>query len=322
MPSLRIKRKPAYVHQDKPLGIQEVIAIAEAKWGYTFHRHGNEATGACPVVCKGGDDRFILFADGGYYCRQCGSTGRVTETDSFELTKQEILERRVAVLEQGQREIKKRLTALEEMATKTASVELYHAALNEKALHWWHEVQGVDYNSIAKYKLGYCDSCPTAPGSSSFTIPYYDTGGNLINIRHRLEKPKSGKYRPHMAGLGIALYQEAVLPARKVLLLEGEVKTIILTQMLQETKGLGILGIMGKKGFKPEWMSKFADTEEIVIALDPDATDAAVELGETLKDYGGNLKIASFPTKPDDMIVAFGATKDDIQAYIDLARPI
>lgn len=291
--------------------------MAEARWGYTFYRHGNEATGACPVVCKGGDDRFILFPDGGYYCRQCGSTGWVTDNDSFELTKQEMLERRVAVLEQGQREIKKRVTALEEMATKTASAELYHAGLNEKALHWWHEVQGVDYNSIAKYQLGYCESCPTAPDSPSFTIPYYDASGNLINIRHRLEKPRAGKYRPHMAGLGIALYQEGILPARKVLLLEGEVKTIVLTQ-----EGFPSVGIMGKKGFKLEWVSKFADTEELVIALDPDATDAADELGETLKDYGGVLKIASFPTKPDDMVVALGATRDDIQAYIDLARPL
>ena len=321
MPGLTRKRNPIYVHHETPSGIQEVIAIAEAKWGYAFHRHGNEASGACPVVCKGGDDRFILFADGGYYCRQCGSTGWVTEEDNFELTKQEMLERRVAVLEQGQQEIRKRLSALEEMNTKTEDVDKYHAALNEKALAWWHEKQGVAYNSIAKYKLGYCESCPTAPGSPSFTIPYYDISGNLINIRHRLEKPKSGKYRPHMAGLGLALYQEGILPARKVLLLEGEVKTIVLAQTL-ESQVLGIVGIMGKKGFKPEWVSKFADTEEITIALDPDASEAAEELGEALKDYGGKLKIASFPAKPDDMVVALGATEKDMLAYLDLARPI
>jgi DNA primase len=114
-----------------------------------------------------------------------------------------------------------------------------------------------------------------------------------------------------MPGLGIALYQERILPQHRVLLVEGETKAIVMTQ-----QGYPTVGIMGCKGFKPEWAEKFRGSE-VTVALDPDATEEAYGIAEQLD----NARVAELPHKPDDMIVKHGATRDDMEWFFQQARP-
>jgi len=86
--------------------------------------------------------------------------------------------------------------------------------------------------------------------------------------------------------------------------------------------GFPAVGIMGKRGFDAEWVGRFGGVGEVVVALDPDATDAAWALAGTLREreYGGRVRVARMPGKPDDLIVKHGATAADIRGFLNLAR--
>ena len=123
-----------YAPRFDPTGIEEVISLALTRWGWEpRYTSRKEASGPCPLLCNGGDDRFVLFEDGGYWCRQCGSTGWVTDSDK-PMTVDELTSRRLAALERKQAETDERVTALERIARRTDQVDRYHAALNEQAL--------------------------------------------------------------------------------------------------------------------------------------------------------------------------------------------
>jgi len=94
-------------------------------------------------------------------------------------------------------------------------------------------------------------------------------------------------------------------------MVEGETKTIVLSQ-----QGFATVGIMGCKGFADDWATKFGRTE-VVVALDPDATEDAYEIAAKLE----NGRVAELPSKPDDMIVKHGATKSDMEWFFNQARP-
>ena len=105
-------------------------------------------------------------------------------------------------------------------------------------------------------------------------------------------------------------------PQRGSVLLEGEIKSIVLSQL-----GFDSVGIMGCKSFDPAWSTKFG--KETIIALDPDAYTASWRLAKTMRSngYKGTLKIARFPMKPDDCVHLYGATKQDVEDILQLARP-
>ena len=191
----------------------------------------------------------------------------------------------------------------------------YHEALTEQAReYWWDE--GITDESIEKYLLGWCPRCPTYPDSPSYTIPVTH-GGTLQNIRHRLQHPNGGgKYRPHRSGLGNSLFNSDLLnePRASIIITEGEKKAIVATQ-----SGFDAVGICGHRSFKREWLDWFNGIQVVYIALDPDATESAFRLGAL---FEGRARVARLPAKLDDMIVRYGANSDDIDAYLETARPV
>jgi hypothetical protein len=80
---------------------------------------------------------------------------------------------------------------------------------------------------------------------------------------------------------------------------------------------------MGKSfKWRREWLDWLKPHRRIVIAMDPDATESAWNLGELFARNGfQDVRIADFPVKPDDAIVQEGATVEDIEGILATARP-
>lgn len=298
--------------------LADPVSYAEQFWGIALKRVGRgEYAGPCPF-CGDGVDRFHVWEDrGNYWCRVCGKKGFLDALEnSTPLTPEQLIEIRVKALERKQAEHDRRLSALERMAHCTDHLT-YHRNLTTEAWDYWMG-EGITIDSISRYKLGYCKSCPADwQHRASYTIPIIN-GGVLVNIRHRLIGARGGgKYRPHMAGLGTQLFNRDVLDAPaegRIVIVEGAKKAIVLTQ-----SGFPATAVAGKNVFKREWLPLFDRFSEVVIALDPDAVESARRLAAL---FGGRGKVASFPTKPDDALVLYGAGAVDVEAVLEQARPV
>ena len=304
------------------------IGIIERHWHISLQRvSGDEyrSLNGCPICGDGGkgdkSDRFRVFLDGKprCWCRKCGYTAFADSLGDQALTEQDrrilALEARQREIERTQREHEARLSALEKIHDCTDHLH-YHEQMTSQQREWWYR-QGIFDEAIDKWQLGWCWHCPTdRDGRASYTIPIMHRG-ELENIRHRLAQADNGdKYRPHMAGLGVQLFNADLLDAKpeRVLLVEGEKKTIVLDQY-----GFPAVGICGKRSFMRPWLEWFADTQDIIVALDPDAHESAVKLAQA---FGKRARVATLPMKIDDAITEYGATAAEIEAYLKLATPV
>lgn len=293
--------------------MQTQIRDAENRWPQLqFKRKtAKEASSACPF-CHQGTDRFVIFSDNGYWCRQCGAKGWIDENGRKELTTEQKVEYRLRQLERRQQETDRRLSALERMYNCTDHLRYHNDIPLDKMEYWLNE--GMTVDTIAAYQLGWCLRCPTdREGRSSFTIPVYGRDGELVNIRHRLEGASGGdKYRPHVAGLGAQLFNSQFTnhPSGQIIITEGEKKSIILAQYDYPN-----VGIMGQRSFKREWIDWMSPFKTVYVALDPDATESATKLADII-----NGRLVSLPVKADDFFIRYGGTRDDFDGFLASAR--
>ena len=295
----------------------DTVSQAEGRWNIQLKRHGHdEFVGPCPWC--GGVDRFHVWQDkGNYWCRQCDAKGFVDDdqdTDDHEL-RLRILENKQREIERRQAELEARMTALERMHSCKDHL-LYHRQMKDEAILYWNE-QGMLYETIERYLLGYCQRCPTDHDHrASYTIPVI-SNGKLWNIRHRLVGADNGdKYRPHIAGLPNVLFNADDLRAdsAEILIVEGEKKSIVAAQA-----GFVNVGVMGKSGFDGAWVQKFAPFQRVNVCYDPDAIDQAAEVA---KLFGKRGRVVYTPHKLDDLMTLYGATAQDIRAMVDLGRAV
>jgi len=301
--------------------VGDPVTAIEGRFGIELKRVApHEWAGPCPHC--GGNDRFHFWDDRlNWWCRpgpgHCGQQGFLDQLLGADRpTKEQQIEWRLQTLERLQREQEERLTRLERMHKCTDHLR-YHQALDEQALaYWWQE--GITDESIERYLLGYCLSCPTDQEKRpSYTIPVINDG-HLENIRHRLCGVTTDKYRPHMSGLGVQLFNAdnlACHPA-EIVIVEGEKKSIVMAQA-----GFPNVGIVGKRAFRPEWVERFTGMT-VYVTLDPDAHESAVKLGTMLKPVAREVRVVSLPFKADDMIVKYGAGADDLRAFLYQGRPM
>jgi DNA primase len=292
------------------------------RWKLSFKRSGPESANAPCPFCREGTDRFIIFRDGGYWCRQCNRTGWIDEEEEKDWvppSPEEVMARRLAQLEEEQKRQAERIAALEQMYRSTDHLT-YHNALTDETRQLWH-AEGIYDKAIETFTLGFARQCPTFRQSASLTIPVLDEKSRLANIRHRLLEPKFGKYRPHRAGLGLTLFnanQLAQNPQERVVVLEGEKKAIVFCQF-----DFPAVGIMGKSAWDDTWYSLFDKQQRIVIALDPDAKAKAWQIGRGFRRRGyQNVRVAAFPVKPDDAFIKYYATRDEVEAILRTARAV
>ena len=302
--------------------IADPVGFVEQRFGIRMRKAGRtEWAGPCPWC--GGTDRFHVWGAGNYWCRpgpgHCAKSGWLDQLDGVDkLTPDELLKLRVDRLERQVAEHDQRLSALEIMHQSEDHLR-YHDNLtaNDQALDYWYG-QGMLRATIDTYLLGYCPNCPTAPGHDSYTIPVMHHG-KLYNIRHRLATPNSGgKYRPHMAGLPVMIFNADDLDRhedRQILIFEGEKKSIVVGQ---ET-GLPNIATMGAQSFKKEWAAKLAKFREVVVCYDPDATTKAVEVARYFGDRG---RVMRLPAKADDFFVKHLGSAGDFRQHLSQARAV
>jgi len=236
-------------------------------------------------------------------------------------------ERRIAELErkarQHERELERQRRKDAELEDRLRKVEMlqrtrpdlkYHGLLNEERLAWWRS-EGILPHTVERFRLGYCPSCPTAPGEESYTLPVYDIEGDLVNVRHRLLRD-GDKYRPEASGLGSQLWNAPALAQAGpgILVVEGEKKGAVLSQ-----EGFGpVVGLMGKSfRWRKAWFEHFRKFGAVTVCLDPDAIESAWRLGAMFAKEGfRDVRIANPPGKIDDYLLAGG----DAKAVFDNAR--
>jgi len=299
--------------------IEDAISQASARWpGYEFRiKNSHEAYGPCPICHGATSDGFVIFSDGGTYCRPGDHRGWVD--DGKRLPPEELrarkLEADVRQIKRKQAEFEKRLSVLERMAKCTDHLA-YHKLMDEDDRKYWLG-QGMFNATIDQALLGICYNCPTdGEHRQSWTIPVIQKGV-LVNIRHRLVGGDTrDKYRPHLAGLGNTLFgSDAVYdaPPERIMILEGEKKSLVVGQF-----GIANVATMGMQGFRPEWASRFTRFADIPVCFDPDAIDQARKVARL---FGGRGRVVTLPVKADDFFVK-GGSVDLFEQYIAYAEPV
>uniref|UniRef100_A0A6M3J468 DNA primase n=1 Tax=viral metagenome TaxID=1070528 RepID=A0A6M3J468_9ZZZZ len=303
--------------------VGDPVAFVESRFGLQLRKVGpTEWAGPCPFC--GGRDRWHLWLQGNYWCRpgtgHCGRSGWLDELDGArQLTKEEMLELRLAAIERKQEEQDRRLSVLEQMHACEDHL-LYHRNLETNAVavdYWLNE--GMNPQTIHDYKLGYCLSCPTARCHASYTIPVM-AGGKLFNIRHRIAHPTDGgKYRPHLPGLPAMLFNYDDLARKddpRVIISEGEKKAMVIHQQTN----IPVVATMGMQSFKPEWARKFPPRfRTVYVAYDPDALERAAAVAQLFEERG---RVVDLPMKADDMFVRYGGTEKNFLGYLLSARSV
>lgn len=287
----------------------------EALPNFKRKTRSGEYSASCPI-CSG-VDRFLFWEkEGNYYCRRCEIRGFISDNPNKILfTDEQYQAWRRAEDERKAKERQQQLETIKRLG-ESSKAELYHRQMTDRS--YWYS-QGLTDDTINDFKLGYCPSCPTCRESPSWTIPIYYQG-QLYNIRHRLTKTDNGgKYRPEMAGLPLTMFNADVLGEGDwmIVLVEGEVKTMVLSQY-----GFSTIGIPGANSFKDKWVKLFPKEAQVYIALDPGAEQQADEIGLTLAGNGVASWVCTLPVKPDDFFVKYNGKAGEFCKFLSLGRKV
>lgn len=293
------------------MSIESTIKLANKRWpGLSFKRKNNhEACSPCPFCLQAKENGFLIFEDGGYWCRKCNQKGLIIETLEDRLSQVELeLIRQKAEIERVKREQEEhglRLQAIETMLNCTAHIT-YHETMPDEARDYWHS-QGINDASIERWLLGYTQHIPLWQSRSGYTIPIVNNG-KLRNIRYRATDDESPRYLPHMKHLPITLFNadRLVKPQDRsmIILGEGEKKVIV-----SEQYGFPTVGILGTNAFDKRWVRWFMQFSRVYVCLDPDATGKASELASLFGAKGRVVELQQ-PGKIDDCFNAGMTTGD------------
>lgn len=286
------------------------------------HKGRGEYSSSCPNPhCDADKDGFLFWPEkGNYWCRKCGIEGFVVDgqgTELFKVTPEMKARWEAEKRERERAEAAKQMSAIERLQSSKAH-ERYHLSLNGKGSYIGNK-WGISSFGIDHFMVGYCDSCPVYPESSSITIPYF-WRGEVINLRHRLVAPSdnTGKYRPEMAGLPSAIFNADLLESEdEIILVEGEFKAIVLFE-----RGYPAIAIPGANNFKEKWLRLFSKVKKTYVVLDPGVEDQARKVGVSLSKIGVETKIVTLPEKPDDLFVKYGMTDRSFEKYLNMGRPV
>jgi len=310
-------------------GIDEAVKIAQNRWpNIDIKIAGSDyARGECPYC--GGRDRWTLFDTGYYFCRDekagnCGKSGWLDDDKPSILSEEEKRLRRIeaeqARARREREETQRRLTAIEKMMQCQDHIK-YHQLLDSEDMRCRWYIEGMTDALIDEYLLGLCYECPTARDFSSLTIPVFDSEwSRLLSIRHRLIGVDTDKYRPHMANLGLQLFNSRwVKKHDTIAIVEGSKKSIITSDRFMPS-----VGILGAKNFDMRWLQHFGGIKRLFVALDPDALKEAWMLGHRVKQDKPHIevRIVNTPTKIDDAFVKYGCTARQMQDIFNLSREV
>ena len=304
------------------------------RWGHLrfIKRQGaHEYSAECPkchdydhVSRHGHPDRFRMFDDlkPRGWCRRCGLFAFADDDRrNFKPDPAVVEQFRVEQLEAERRRRDEAERAIG-LLQKDALWLRWHQEMPTDAQIWWTE-KGVPSEWQKRLKLGFCpDKAMWFDGvehsTATYTIPVFDTGWKLVNLRHRLATPMNGcKYRPDRAGLPQALYlTDPENPIGDyVVAVEGEVKAIVVRVALEDTERVSVVGLPGKTP-SDELLSRLDHAGRIVLILDPDADPATIAAR-----WRPRSRVVRLPTKVDDALLQYGLRRDALRRAIRKAKP-
>lgn len=247
-----------------------------------------EVAGACPF-CKQGTDRFLMFAEGNYWCRKCHKKGWWRTTSAEELAEQ----KKTALA--SQQETRRRLQSCNDWKT-------YHRNVHEHMSDWLSH--GLEESDVLRYQLGYTTNRWNLP---SLTIPIFFQG-LLVDIRHRLLGTDTDKYRSHFANTPPGfLNGDAVTTSQKIFLVEGEKKAIIL-EKYGIAPTVSYPGINTQDALIAFLHDQGTEGQDIVYIPDPNTYETILYASRELKKHGRHVSIVELFLKPDDLLLRYGAT--------------
>jgi DNA primase len=309
------------------MSIQSTIELAVRRWpNLTFKKkNNNEAYSSFCPFCGQGTDRFLIFCDSiRYWCRYCDANGKLIE-DEFEKRLSDVelqvirQQAEISRLEQEAKDRELRLQAIETMLSCTSHVT-YHETMPDEARDYWHE-QGINDDSIERWKLGYTQHIPLWQSRAGYTIPVINNG-KLRDIRYRMiyretdDKKRVPKYLPHCKNLPPTLFNADCLinpQGKHIYIGEGEKKVIV-----AEQHRFPFVGILGKNKFDKRWIKWFLQFDKVFVCLDSDALDKASQLA-LLFGLKGRIVELPEPGKLDDLFNQ-GFTRNDFCQLLRKAR--
>ena len=299
------------------------------------YRGGNEHSSACPK-CGGGrggrepSDRFRFWVREGqacnFWCRRCGFDGFSDDNKQTTPPSPE----RMAALDSARLENAERESARIQSLIERLQIEAYwrgfHEAMGERQRQMWRD-QGIADSLQNYYQLGYTDQFSFYDGNDrhqadAMTIPVFEVGWEAVNVQYRIVDPPAGvgKYR-FTAGLPVSLFltDPSCEPANATLVVEGAKKGIVLYSQLPSS----IVTVAVPSKQPPEKMiARLEQCDPVYIGLDPDAYTDGNSAKRLAAMLGARARFVRFPAKPDDLIVEYGFTGQDIMDYINSASRV
>lgn len=279
--------------------------------------------GPCPAC--GGHRRFVIFIDHDFplwngFC-SCGYELRAWEmvkgmppVTEEQRHRAEVYQRDRQATEQSRRQ-----TLLSDFTSQELWSEL-HRRMSEENRRWWRE-RGIPDKFQDWWSLGY------TPGKRfygengelverpAYTIPYWTQGGDFrqrppVNMYYRLVDPPpgQGKYRTVAGASTFVSRPNLPMNTPIVIVVEGAIKAMAVQCNMKLHADYQCYGLHSCNSFGdvPQWTT---GAGRVYILLDPGAEAWAVKLGRKI---GRAARIVELPCKPDDMLVKFGATPDDM----------
>ena len=169
------------------------------------------------------------------------------------------------------------------------------------------ERKGVRPGTAAAFAVGVNRAYPLG---AAITIPWFDREGCLTNLQYRLIYSSNGKrYRWSKGGGSAWLFNWAALESRDVLIVEGAIKAMVLTQA-----GTPAIAIPNKTGAiskaLQQRLSEVLAGHRVYVALDPDATLEAEQLARGIQG-AQEVRLMELPLKPDDLQLQLQMTERD-----------
>lgn len=306
----------------------DVVSYAARRFGETLAPGRQRWNTRCPLHCppdSGGTDRFVIYADGGYWCSKCGAKGWLDEIDRNwrpDPNRQTLMVDRIK-----EEEDKQQLSLLRWQAAHQVNPpwQQWHENMPDSKWAAWMEM-GIPEDAIAGYTLGWnparrlLDKDQHKLELPAFTIPIAAPANcQIINVQARIEDPVpdsvGGKYRQE-ATIPAAAFYANKLKSGVLWMVEGAKKAIILAYEFEMQ--MQVVGLPSKVPHSRllETAASF-DYEQIILALDPNSQEASKRAAKIL---GERCRLLYLPAKPDDLITQYNWTKEKFLGYMRYAR--
>jgi hypothetical protein len=313
----------------RPAQLPPIFDWLAGQVAYVQQVSDTEYSASCPQcggqVHPNGEwpDRLRIFVDDKplAWCRRCNYMRFADQGGESAPSREEI--DAWAAKQRQREEARKRSAerALENL--RVSNVHLaYHAALDDHARAYWRR-RGVPDVWQDYWLLGwahqhefYMNGAPVL--SDAATIPLVNHGGDLLNVKLRLEPtpPNGDKYRYQVWGQGQPLFlcePDMALADRHVIAVEGEIKAMVVYATLQDN-GACVVGLPGTRP-SPDIIAQLQAAGRVTLVMDPGARKEAWDLAKAI----GKEKVWGLVTKRgkiDDMILESHWTQDDLRHYL------